>query len=146
MPVSAVSLSQYEIDVLACDIINRPSSQGLLLRVVHTSKSIEYICKMFESLYNQFLFSLGNAQIVNPGLTAIWEDENRRRAMTEGTPLKAPQLHSQRPPLKSSASEVFYLRKLYDTLDNQVHVCNCIALSCFVHILPKCASCMWILN
>lgn len=31
LPVSAVSLSQCEIDVLACDIINRPLSQGLLV-------------------------------------------------------------------------------------------------------------------
>lgn len=92
-----------------------------------------------------FFFFLGNAQIANPGLTAIWEDENRRRAMTEGTPQKAPQLHSQRPPLKSLASEVFYLRKLYHTLDNQAQVCECIFLSCFVSCL-KCTSSIWILN
>ncbi|KAK3931836.1 DNA polymerase zeta catalytic subunit [Frankliniella fusca] len=85
--IPAVSCSQYEVDVAAADILNRPSSQG-------------------------------NGEINNPGIAAIWEDEKRRRALTQGTPLAIPQLHSQRPPLKPTTSELFYLRRLEAILNN----------------------------
>ncbi|XP_034253905.1 uncharacterized protein LOC117652853 [Thrips palmi] len=62
--------------------------------------------------------SQGNAQICNPGIAAIWEDENRRRSMKEGTPVDVPHLHSQRPPQNSTSSELFYLDKIQRILNN----------------------------
>lgn len=62
--------------------------------------------------------SQGNGQICNPGIAAIWEDENRRRAMKEGTPVDIPHLHSQRPPQNSTSSELFHLDRIQRILNN----------------------------
>lgn len=65
---------------------------------------------------------VGDGQICNPGLTAIWEDENKRRLTTESTPLEIPPLHSQRPACEPTSSEGFYLRRIQEILENASQV------------------------
>lgn len=74
-------------------------------------------------LHNQFIIPIaGSGQICNPGIAAIWEDENRRRATREGSPVDIPHLHSQRPPQNSTSSELFHLDRIHRLLNNQSQV------------------------
>jgi len=66
--------------------------------------------------WDEFLVVSVGSGVVNPGLAAIWEDERQRRS-DDGVS-ETPRLHSQRPPLQPTDSDLYYRQKIKAKLES----------------------------